>query len=110
MSLRQLLQQRCDILRRATGTGDAGESTGAWSAVATDVPCRFSAGTGSEAIADRTLATQPATFMFLPGQDVTHSDRLLFDGMTWEVIGPPAKRFGAGAAAHHISAAALLVE
>jgi hypothetical protein len=110
MILRGQLPQRCDILRRAAGTGDAGEANGAWASLATDVPCKFSAGSGSERLEDRTLAIQPAQFMFLPDQDVAPADRLLFDGMTWEVIGPPAKRFAASARAHHISASALLVE
>jgi len=73
----------------STGESDYGNETGGWTDLV-DVPCQLIHRPGREVTRGRD--TQIADWMArLPyGTDLTGNDRLLVDGVLYEVVGPPA--------------------
>lgn len=79
----------CIISRRALSPDGAGGYTESWSNLATNVACRLAPlGTPSEVVVAERFAGRQQWQLTLPtGQDITHEDRVVIGGVTYEVVG-----------------------
>lgn len=94
-----MLPQRCTIQRQAaTSTTPTGKTVGAFSTLASDVPCRMWGVGGTEQFTDATREVESRRMVFLPSQDVTERDRVVLDGHTMEVVSVESCADGRGIA------------
>lgn len=109
MSFESLLVHRATIMRRTPGAGvdEHGGDTDAFAAIANDVPCRKYT---SPSVREREQTDAAGTFRrslvtidFKFGTDVTAKDRVVIDGITWNVLSVDE------IAVHHLSASAEVV-
>ena len=66
----------CTIRRRASGTNDSGEDNGAFSDLATSVPCRLSQLSGKEQYESSVQGVVTHKLFFTYGQDITARDQI----------------------------------
>lgn len=96
MSFESLLIDTCTVKRFSeAGEDDYGQPTGAWNDHLTDEPCRLGASSGREVkfgaevvIADYRL--------FIGDVDITEQDRVVVDGITYEVLLVLSRKDGIG--------------
>lgn len=103
MSILRLLTQTCTVYTHTAGSRDEyGEVADTFTA-GTSYPCRLEFRTGTENLNDRD--TQLAGYLlFLPPEAVLDGhDRVVVDGVTYEVDGPPLKQ-STPRGVHHIEA------
>lgn len=88
---------------------DYGNQTVSFSAIYTDVPCRFSEGgsgrpgSSGESLDDRDTLVRTGTVFFDPDVELTFLDKIIIDGETWEVTGSPVLLHGRSGP-HHTEA------
>jgi len=100
MSYESLLIKSGTILRATTVTTSAsGEETKTYTPVTTGVPCDVQVTSGGEVqYPFGTMVESNAKAFFLPGVDIREDDRLLVDGLTYEVL------FVENVRGHHLEA------
>ena len=83
------LPSSCTIERANLSPDGAGGWTGAWATLASGVACRLApVGNPSEVIvADRYTGKALWQLTLPSGQDITHADRVVLSGLTYEVVG-----------------------
>ena len=79
----------CSISRRSMATDDQGGYTETWADLATGVACRLVVMRApTEALVAARFANMELWQLTLPvGQDITHNDRVVVSGVTYEVAG-----------------------
>jgi hypothetical protein len=93
MSFQSLLYQRASILRNtASGKDTHGAPNETWTAVYTSVPCRLANSRGKEVLVkDQNVIEDNVLFMGASA-DVTERDKILLDGVTYEILFVDAPR------------------
>lgn len=109
MSLTSLFTQTAQhYVRSDTATDSYGNVVPGFDAPV-DISGRLEIDTGSEEDTDRESAVHKATWYCQPTVDIHHLDRLVIDGNTWQVDGPPSvARSPRGA--HHLEVRLRWVE
>jgi head-tail adaptor len=110
MSLASLMSETIDIYRYTSTTTDStGDEVKVWSQVGTADAFVGRAGIASsrwletsEEIVGRDQVLVDYSFMVPPETDITAYDRIVHDGLTFEVVGVPSKAIKPGSGAQFI--------
>ena len=86
MSFADLLISTCTVQRFVSGgTDEWGNPTGTWTDHLTNQPCRINAGAGKEVLIGAEVVVADYK-MFIKNVDITEQDRVISDGVTYEVL------------------------
>jgi len=106
-----VLRQTVTVLRPGTTTDRYGNTTTSWATAARhDVAAWVEQTAASENTDQRDGQTADWLALLAPDADVNGRDRVLFDGKTFEVIGPPTPRNTLRGKTHHLEATLRWVE
>lgn len=102
--LRRLLTKDATVLRRGVGAADRyGTAQPTWTAVGDPLPCRLEQTDAEEVTVGADTQTSDWRLITVADADIDGLDRVLVDGRTFEVVGPPAVHH-TPAGAHHVEA------
>lgn len=105
MSLATLLVHTVTIVRAGTLTDGYGDTVADWStATSTSAKARVAHRSSDEELGERDARLSEWVAYFETGTDVTATDRIEWDGRTFEVVGPPNPAPARSSTAHHIEA------
>ncbi len=86
MAFADLLINTCTVRRYTTGAADAyGTPAQTWADHLTDQACRLMAGTGREVMVGAEVVIADYK-LFIQDVDITEQDRVIVDGVTYEVL------------------------
>lgn len=95
----RLLNATADIYRRSPGTDRYGNAAGTWTMIKR-IRVRIEEEPGEEET-DDSEATRERARMWTRSEDLQHEDRVVLDGVTWELDGAPVPRQRVSIATHH---------
>lgn len=96
MSYESLLVNTCDVLRFAAGAQDAyGQPAKAWAILHNDEPCRWSTPKNREVKVGAEVVIADLQ-LFLGDVDITAQDRVILNGLTYEVLSAADRQDGVG--------------
>jgi len=104
VSIRHLLPQTCTIqTKTVTGADALGHEVYSWANTHTGVPCRLYTLSGTfarERFKEADIGENTLFLALLPDQGIDREARVVVDGETYEVSGPPSTHRGYAAANH----------
>ena len=105
MSIESLIVDPVTILRAATTVDRYGNTIRDWSSPSSTATVGWvSQRTSSEVTASRDAEVSDWAGFFLCDEDVAAQDRVVWSGLTFEVVGPPNPARRPGEPTHHIEA------
>lgn len=111
MTLDRMLRQQVTIERRSAGTTDAyGNQVATTSATKTLLAYLQPTAT-TEVLVDRETYLSDHLLVLPPDTEIDGSDRVVHDGRTYELVGPPMRRFNPRTRSeHHLECNLRLVQ